>query len=78
MTLRINLTAPDFKAETTQGPIEFHNWEMGQRSCLITTHKLGVADDVGHEDGGEAALSHSGRPARRIAANNRSWFDVRR
>jgi hypothetical protein len=26
MTLRINSTAPDFKAETTQGPIEFHKW----------------------------------------------------
>ena len=26
MALRINDTAPDFTAETTQGPIEFHRW----------------------------------------------------
>ena len=26
MTLRINDMAPDFEAETTQGPIRFHEW----------------------------------------------------
>ena len=26
MPLRINDTAPDFTAETTQGPIHFHEW----------------------------------------------------
>ena len=26
MSLRINDVAPDFTAETTQGPIQFHQW----------------------------------------------------
>ncbi|MEO0995844.1 MAG: peroxiredoxin, partial [Pseudomonadota bacterium] len=26
MTLRINDTAPDFTADTTEGPISFHDW----------------------------------------------------
>ena len=26
MSLRINDVAPDFTAETTQGPIHFHEW----------------------------------------------------
>ena len=37
MSLRIGQTAPDFKAETTQGRIEFHNW-IGASWCVLFSH----------------------------------------
>src|SRR5205823_13338813 len=33
MTLRINDVTPDFQAETTQGPISFHEW-LGNSWCV--------------------------------------------
>jgi alkyl hydroperoxide reductase subunit AhpC len=37
MTIRINDTAPDFTAETTQGPISFHQW-IGDGWAVLFSH----------------------------------------
>ena len=37
MSIRINDTAPDFSAETTQGPIKFHDW-IGDGWAVLFSH----------------------------------------
>ncbi len=37
MTLKINDTAPDFEAQTTEGPIKFHDW-IGDKWAVLFSH----------------------------------------
>ena len=37
MALQINSIAPDFEAQTTEGPIRFHDW-LGADWCLLFSH----------------------------------------
>ena len=39
MSLRINETAPNFKAQTTIGEIDFHEWLGGQWGVLFSHPK---------------------------------------
>lgn len=39
MSVRLGDTAPDFSAETTQGPVQFHQWKDGKWAILFSHPK---------------------------------------
>ena len=55
MSLRINDTAPDFAAETTQGPIQFHYW-IGDGWAILCSHPKDFTPDCTTELGYLAGL----------------------
>ena len=81
MTPQLGDTAPDFEAETTRGPIRFHEWLGGSRGVLfsrpadfapVCTTELGAVARLKGEfgrRGTEVMGLDRGHPAVRHAAN---------
>ncbi len=57
MSLRINDEAPDFTAQTTQGPIEFHKW-IGDQWAVLFSHPKDFTPVCTTELGYMARIKH--------------------
>ena len=71
MSLRLGDTAPDFTAETTQGPVKFHDW-IGDSWCIglsidpVDSHK-GWMKDIKETQGHEPTFPIVADPERKVA-----------
>ena len=61
MTLRLNSTAPDFFAESTEGTIRFHDW-IGDSWALLFSHPKHFTPVCTKEFGAVAALKPEFEP----------------
>jgi alkyl hydroperoxide reductase subunit AhpC len=79
MSLRLGDTAPDFTADTTDGPISFHEWKNGAWAVLFS-HPADFTPVCTTELGRTAALSgeFAKRNAKPIAVSVDSVEDHRR